>query len=127
VDDIIAALEHNDRVRQIQFHCFSSPKLEFITTDSGAMQKPFPELTHLLLGIDEDDGSGRILPDSFLGGTAPRLRTLHLARVPIPGLPKLLSSATHLVYLYLIDIPRSGYISPETMAASLCVDQPRAP
>jgi hypothetical protein len=40
-------------------------------------------------------------------------------------LPKLLLSATHLVKLVLYFIPHSGYIPPEAMATSLCVDQPR--
>jgi len=39
--------------------------------------------------------------------------------VPYPGLPKLLSSATHLVTLHLLNIPHSGYISPEAMVTAL--------
>jgi hypothetical protein len=42
-----------------------------------------------------------------------------LNSVPFPGLPKLLLSATHLIFLSLHDIPRSGYIPPEAMATSL--------
>ena len=118
VDDIIAALEHNDRVCIINLHWFSGPEWEYVA-NSAAMQKPFPELTHLLLNADEDNGSGPILPDTFLGGTAPRLRSLKLINVPFPGLPKLLLSATHLVKLDLHDIPHSGYIPPEVMATSL--------
>src|SRR6266852_2574427 len=60
-----------------------------------------------------------ILPDSFLGGTAPRLRSLTLIGVSFPALPKLLLSATHLVYLHLFYIPQSGYIPPNAMAISL--------
>ncbi|KAN0109365.1 hypothetical protein V8E52_009337 [Russula decolorans] len=37
--------------------------------------------------------------------------------IPFPGLPKLLLSATHLVQLWLANIPHSGYISPEAMVA----------
>ena len=118
VDNIIAALELNDRVRQIDLSYSSSPVLEYVT-DSEAMQKPFPELTDLRLGMDEDDESWPILPDSFLGGTTPRLRSFRLFNVPFPGLAKILPSATHLVYLYLYGIPRSGYIPPEAMATSL--------
>ena len=83
------------------------------------MQEPFPELTDLRLAIYGDHGRVPILPDSFLGGTAPRLRKLLLWGIPSPGLPKLLLSATHLVNLDLGDIPRSGYIPPEIMATSL--------
>jgi hypothetical protein len=118
VDNIIAALEHNDRVCQIILNGISNPALEYVT-DSASMQKRFPELTDLLLGVYEDDGSRPILSDSFLGGTAPRLRSLELINVPFPRLPKLLLSATHLVKLDLYGIPRSGYIPPEAMATSL--------
>src|SRR6266852_26155 len=118
LDNIVAALEHNDRVCQIQFEIFSSSQLEYLVTNSTIMQKPFPELTDLLLSVDKHDGEGPIIPDSFLDGTAPRLRSLKLA-IPFPGLPKLLLSATHLVNLELHDIPISGYIPPEEMATSL--------
>jgi hypothetical protein len=116
VDNIIAALEHNDRVCQIEFIYLTRSQLGYVT-DSAAMKRPFPELTVLHLGIY--NGSGPILPDSFLSGTAPRLRSLKLDDVPFPGLPKLLLSAIHLVCLNLDNIPHSGYIPPEAMATSL--------
>jgi len=115
VDNIIAALEHNDRICQIGLGC---SKLEYVT-DSAAMQKSFPELTDLHLLIFVDDRPAPILPDSFLGGTAPRLRSLKLSGIPFPGLPQLLLSATHLVNLDLYRIPRSGYIPPEEMVTVL--------
>jgi hypothetical protein len=62
-----------------------------------------------------------VIPDSFLGGSAPRLRILSLSGIPFPGLPKLLLSANHLVSLSVDDIPHSGYISPEAMVALLSV------
>ncbi|KAF8485882.1 hypothetical protein DFH94DRAFT_808071 [Russula ochroleuca] len=85
---------------------------------SAAMQEPFPELTHLELS--SSDEAVLVLPDSFLGGHAPRLEFLWLNRIPFPALPKLLSSAAHLVQLYLINISHSGYISPEEMLTALC-------
>jgi hypothetical protein len=125
LDDIIAALEHNDRVCQIDLGVSKDTSLGDLTnsaleyvTNSAAMQKPFLELTDLRLCTFTDDGPEPILPDSFLGGTAPRLRSLRLWDVSFPGLPKLLLSATHLAHLD-VDIPRSGYIPPEVMATSL--------
>jgi hypothetical protein len=83
----------------------------------AALQQPFPELTRLQLrSINK---TAPVDPDSFLGGSASRLQSLYLQRVSFPGLPKLLLSATHLVYLDLSDIPHSGYISPEAMATCL--------
>ena len=115
--NIIAALEHNDRVCQIQLRCFSSPELGYVM--DSAMLKPFPELTDIWLATSGYDKPVPILPDSFLGGTAPRLRSLELSDIPFPGLRKLLPSATHLVDLDLFNIPTSGYIPPDAMASSL--------
>jgi hypothetical protein len=117
VDNIIAALEYNDRVCQIILGPLTSSQLEYVS-NSAAMHKPFPELTHLRLDMYEY-GPKPILPDSFLGGTAPRLRSLILDRVPFPGLPNLLLSTTHLVDLHLLNIPRPGHIPPEAMVTSL--------
>ena len=117
-NNILAALEHNHRVCQIKLHFYSLRRLEYYT-NSTAMQKPFPELTHLQILLYELYRSGPILPDLFLGGNAPRLRSLELESIPFPGLPKLLLSATHLVHLDLFNIPPSGYIPPEAMATSL--------
>ena len=119
VGDFTGALEHNDRVCQIKLKILTTLQFDYIT-NSVAMQKPFPELTHLEFDCrGRDLGRESMLPDSFLGGTTSRLRSIDLHRVPFPGLPKLLLSATHLVHLTLSDIPPSGYIPPEAMASSL--------
>ena len=112
VDNIVAALRYRDRVCQIDLATFETFERE---TYLAAMQQPFPELTHLRLwGNDET-----VVPDSFLGGFAPRLEGVDLMGIPFPGLPKLLLSATHLVYLRLQNIPHSGYFSPDAMFAAL--------
>jgi hypothetical protein len=115
LDNIAAALEHNDRVCQIQVTCFTS-SLFGLVTESEAMQRPFPELTDLQLRMLDHAVP---IPDSFMSGTAPRLRSLELYAIPFPGITRLLSSATHLVNLDLDDIPSSGYIPPEAMATTL--------
>ena len=117
VDNVIAELEHSDRIRQINIFI-----ARYTTREIGklwtAMQVPFPELTALRL--DHGDWSyAPVLPDSFLGGSAPRLRDLVLVSIPFLGIPKLLLSATHLVRLCLCNIPHSGYISPEAMVTCL--------
>ena len=84
------------------------------------MQVPFPELTDLRFWIYENDDTP-VIPDSFLGGSAPPLRSLRLDSISFPGLPKLLLSTTHLVELHLYDIPHPGYISPKVMVALLSV------
>ena len=114
VDNTISFLELNDRVRQIIFSC-SEQRMEYIM-DSMALYKPFPELTHL--SITTFHCREPILPNSFLAGTAPRLRSLELS-IPFPGLPKLLLSATRLVTLGLHFYSPTGYIPLDVMATSL--------
>jgi len=60
-----------------------------------------------------------MISDMFLGGSAPRLHRIKLRRVPFPTLPNFLLSTRGLVELDLEEIPSTGYISPDAMAASL--------
>ena len=113
-DNVLAVLERSNRVYQIDLAYFSCLDFEKFW---AAMDVPFPELTNL--GLVSDDKMVRVLPDSFLGGSAPRLRYLFFEGIPFPGLPKLLLSTIHLVFLRLLDIPHSGYLSPEAMVAAL--------
>ena len=112
VDNVIAALEHSDRIYQIEFNFHTTLQIEKIWT---AMQAPFPELRSLYLsfrGVSYEPA----LPDLFLVGSAPRLEFLSLVAVPFRGI---LSSITHLRDLHLRFIPHSEYISPEAMVACL--------
>jgi hypothetical protein len=111
-DNIVAALGHRDRVRRIQL--WDTPQ-SHLDRFAAAMKEPFPELTSLHLYTT----TVLHLPDSFLGGSAPRLQTLYLDAISFPAMPKLLSSASDLVDLRLYDIPHSGYISPEAMVTGL--------
>ena len=117
VDNVAAVLERSKRVVEIHFQHLSSSQLERAL---AALQEPFPGLMHLVLLLDdESQDTVPLLPDSFLGGSASRLRLLSLEGIPFPGLPKLLLSATHLVHLFLASIPHSGYIPPEVMVTVL--------
>ena len=118
--NIIAALdsEHFDRIYGIQLWDFPSWQLEEVLE---AMHQPFPALSFLGLGLYHEDEIESVIPDSFLGGSAPHLQTLLLNHIPFPGLPKLLLSATHLVELYLWRIPHSVYLPPEMMVDCLSV------
>ena len=122
VDYTIAALEHNNRVCQIRLIGYSPSQISCVAK-SAAIQKPFPELTHLELEMSSrpnwPDNGPTIVPDSFLGGTTPRLQSLELFNISFPGLPKLVLSATRLVKLDISYIRRSGYIPPEAMTTIL--------
>ena len=115
---IIAVLEQNVRVFHINL-TVTDRELEEVL---APMQVPFPELTDLQLwskSKPSNDETPLVIPDSFLGGSAPRLRVVYLSCISFPGLPKLLLSTTHLTQLHLYDIPHSGYISPQAIVAPL--------
>ena len=119
-DNIIAALEQSNRVFKVNLCGLEDRRSGEVL---AAMQVPFPELRDLRF-ISHNEASGAsacVIPNSFLGGSAPRLRYFDLRGISFPGLPKLLLSATHLVKLDLASIPQSGYISPEAMVALISV------
>jgi hypothetical protein len=115
-DNVIAALGQSNRVYQVSLWELAGWQLEQVL---AAMQVPFPELTDLQLF--SRDETPRLIPDSFLDRSAPRLQTFQLSGIPFPGFPRLHLSAAHLVHLRLFDIPHSGYISPEAIVALLSV------
>ncbi|KAH9979422.1 hypothetical protein BGW80DRAFT_1455141 [Lactifluus volemus] len=82
-DNIIAALEHPDRI------------------------------------CDETGETAPALSNTFLGGSAPRLRSLTLYHIPFPTLPQLLLSCNDLSRLSLRNIPHNGYISPAAMVRGI--------
>ena len=115
-DNVIAALGQSNRVREAILSNLAGRQLEEIL---AAMQVPFPELTDLWLS--SNDEAPPVIPDSFLDGSASRLRIFELDGISFPGLPKLLLSANHLVTLRLFYVPHSGYISPRAMVDLLSV------
>ncbi|KAH9160763.1 hypothetical protein EDB89DRAFT_1375053 [Lactarius sanguifluus] len=114
-DNIIATLEHPDRVHVLKL-TVSGSLLKKVATMT---QKPFPALTHLRL--ESKDEPMPVLPDAFLGGCAPRLQRIYLNGVLFPAAPTLLLSAPDLIDINLRDIAEGGYISPEAMVACLAV------
>jgi hypothetical protein len=119
VDNIVAALEYKDRVSEMTL--FNAPRSE-MEEILAAMQEPFPALIDLKLRPAFGFGEAPVrVPDSFLGGSAPCLRTLSLDRIPLPflGLQKLFLSATGLNSLLLNNIPDSMYFSPDAIVTCL--------
>ena len=112
-DIAITALGHFDRVSCIKIVLTDSQLEKMVKM----MLEPFPLLTHLAIYLT----SSRIpvLPDGFLGGSAPRLQIIHLDGISLPALSTLLLSTTNLVDLTLSSIPPTGYIPPEAMVACL--------
>ncbi|KAN0128319.1 hypothetical protein V8E53_013903 [Lactarius tabidus] len=113
-DNIICALHHPDRVSAVSLS-LAGPQLAKIAM---VMQEPFPAMTYLFLETDISNDVP-VLPCEFLGRSAPSLRRIGLAGVPFPTLPALLLTTSDLVTLRLLNIPQTGYISPEAMVAAL--------
>ena len=113
IANIIAALEHPDRVRGILIINLTSSQWEELVP---MLQEPFPALTFLRLWTFY---LGPALSDMFLGGSAPRLQTLDLESIPFPGLPRFLLSATDLSELCLRWIPHFSYSPPEALVTCL--------
>ena len=112
--NIVAALKCTDRVCEINLCGIPNSLLKSL----AAMKVPFPTLISLQLSLEldgNDDGWFPVLPDSFLGGIAPRLRLLDLRGILLLDPRKLFSSAKDLVTLRLENITDLGYISPEKM------------
>lgn len=116
--NIAATLDsgYHDRISEIELSNIPNSQLEKV---AAVMQKPFPALTKLFVSVKCD--TVLIIPNSFLGGSAPRLHNIQLRSCPFPGMQKLLLSAKDLVTLSLEDIPHSGYISPDEMTTALSV------
>jgi F-box-like len=113
-DNIMAALEHHDRVCSIVIRLAYSECLRLAT----AMQNPFPALTNLHLS-SLWNAHAPVLPDTFLGGSAPRLQSFRLDGLPFTTFPQLLLSSNDLSEISLRDIPDIGYITPEAMVTGL--------
>lgn len=111
--NIIAALKSYDRVCEIDLSGIPDSLLKRF----APLTFPFPALTSLQLHSDEPWPV--ILPDTFLGGFAPLLRSLRLNGIPFPAPKKLLLSCTGLATLCMENIPETGYVSPEEMATCL--------
>ena len=112
-DNVMAALEHPDRIRCLKLTLPSS----LLAKVSSVMREPFPTLT--LLRLSSEDVDVLTLPSTFLGRYAPSLQEIYLEGIPFPTLPTLLLSASDLVNLQLHNIPNNGYISPEAMVTGL--------
>jgi len=113
--NIIAALREHNQVCKICYYHWQFQ--DFLLEEFSVINEPFPVLTSLKLFSSGQNMP--VLPNSFLGGSAPHLRLLDLKGIPYPSIGKLLLSTTNLVQLALWDISYSRYIVPETIIPCL--------
>jgi hypothetical protein len=115
VENVIAAVEHgHDRIDQIFINSIKGSAFEKL---AAAMQQPLPTLKHF--NLTSYDQSVPVLPETFLGGSAPLLETFETFGIPFPTLHRFILSSTHIRYLSISNIPHSGYISPSAMVVCL--------
>ena len=115
-ENIIAAVQHRDRISEIFIADINSTVLQDLVS---ALSEPVPALTHFYLRSSRLSESVQGLPEAFLGGSAPLLKSFTLRGIPFPTFPQFILSATRIVELGLFNIPNSGYLSPEVLATSL--------
>ena len=115
--NIVAALEHNDRIHKIELSCALQ---SYVQEAFAAMQNSFPSLTELAI-IFFNETANPIVPDLLLSGPVPRLRSLRFRSIqfPLPVLRNLLLTATDLVEIRIWRIPNPGLFSPEAVVACL--------
>ena len=108
-ENLVTVLRQPDRIYEVGLTITGSLGVRL----AAEMQKAMPSLETLRLMVQHN--AELLLPDDFLGGSAPLLSVINLHGVAFPALPKLLLSAGNLVSLELESIPRSGYFSPEAL------------
>ncbi len=117
-DNIHDGLTQRDRIRRIELF-MTRDKADWI---AKPMEQQFPHLTHLYLTgapKHESDNMTYISLGRYLGGSAPSLQHLRVNDLLYEGLPSLLSSAPNLIWLQILCINPTGYMSPEVMAGAL--------
>ena len=114
VENLIATFESRDRISEIRIIDIRGPVLERLVT---GLHGPLTVLKHF--SLSSDDELVPVLPETFLGGFAPRLQSFMLKGIPFPSFPKLTLCFPPIVHLHLEEIPNSGYISPEVMVTCL--------
>lgn len=115
VDAIIAALQHRDRICEIDIRNVPSRLWEIFS----ANEVPYPALKSLTLHSRAENFPLLPVPNSFWGGSAPLLQGVVFSGVPFLALGKLISSTSGLVDLWLSHIPRSKHVTPDSMVSSL--------
>ena len=116
-DDIVVLLQHLERVYFLHLRLSLSTWRSIVAITSD-MPVSCTCIEHIYL----DTGnrmSGFVLPNVFLKGHSPRLRTLKMIGVFLPSLSSLLLSPTLLTCFVLDGIPDSSHLSPSELLVHL--------
>lgn len=116
--NILVALRCSDRICDINLTVTGSMTGSIVEL----IQKPCRVLEKFRLTVKEAMGPSSIpVHDTFLGGSAPRLREIELHGIafPFPAIRRVLFSANNLAELHLSNIPNSVYFSPVDLVTAL--------
>ena len=87
---------------------------------ASLLEESFPALEYLRLGSQGTTSlAPLVIPDNFLGNSAPRLRVIRLQDTVFPSLPRLLSTSHNLVSLQLENIPVDRIFTAQELAVGL--------
>ena len=113
-DNIVAAFKRPHRVISISLTV--TPTIQGMLS---TIESPFAELEHLVL-LSQDAVRSLIQPRAFWSGQwGTRLRSLHLTRIALLELPRLLYSSKNLVDLQLHDVPYPSNFSIAALTTAL--------
>ncbi len=116
-DDIVILLQHLERVYFLELR-LSLSTWRSIAAATSDMPVSCTCIEHIYLDTG-DRTTGFVLPNVFLKGHSPRLRTLIVIGVFLPSLSSLLLSPTRLTCLVLDGIPDSSHLPPRELLKHL--------
>lgn len=116
-DDITILLQHLERVFSLQLRLSLSTWRSIAAATLG-MPISCTCMEHIYLDTG-DRATGFVLPDVFLKGHSPRLRTLMMIGIFPPSLSSLLLFPTRLTCLVLDGIPDSSHLPPRELFVHL--------
>ena len=117
--NIVIALRHANRICRIDLGVTTRTSQSI----ADMIQVPFPALE--CIRVESKDAAEPVVISGFLGGSAPRLKEIHVEgiAIPFPALRQLLLSTYNLIRLVLKDIPKSCCFSPDALVDILsCLD-----
>ena len=112
-DDIVTLLQHLERVYSLRLR-LSLSAWRSIAAATSDMPVSCTCIEHISLDTG-DRSTGFVLPNVFLKGHSPRLRSLVMIGLFSPSLSSLLLSPTRLTCLVLDGIPNSSHLLPKEL------------
>ena len=116
-ENIVTALRHPDRVREIELGLTSTTVGSIV----DSIKKPFQTLECIRITIKDAKGPSLLFRNAFLGGSAPCLKEIELDGInfPFSEIKQVISSTNNLTTLHLSRIQKTGYFSADDLVTAL--------